>query len=140
MQLICLSFLFTLALALPKSSPQVPPIPPYTTSPTFTLRANAFTSNPSLPIANWSLTSFHTGAGMAIAVLVDPATSTSPGRPLYLNGTAHDLRYNTGNVLSDGGTPVFPFGLVVGARGTAPKRFVQINAGLGTTGVGITHF
>ena len=77
---------------------------------------------------------------MAVAVLTDPATSAYPGRPLYLNGTAQDLRYNTGNVLSDGGTPIFPFGLVVAARGTGSKRLVQINAGMGTPGVGITHF
>ncbi|KFY37364.1 hypothetical protein V495_07223, partial [Pseudogymnoascus sp. VKM F-4514 (FW-929)] len=72
----------------------------------------------------------------AAAVLV-ANDETNPGRQFYVNGTAEDVRYNRGNILTSGGTPPFPFGIQISP---APATSVSINAGLGTSGVGLERF
>ncbi|MCJ1375375.1 hypothetical protein MMC20_006610 [Loxospora ochrophaea] len=115
----------------------------YTTSPQFTIVAHVISSNRSLSIEDWAIYSYHTGAGLATATLLNPATYPDPPRYFYVNGTAADVRYNTADVLSDGGTPPFPEGLIVPPPTETDdegRRYLQINAGDGTPGVGITRF
>jgi hypothetical protein len=88
-------------------------------------------------IQNYVVSSYHTGAGQAAAVLTDP--SVVAGRNFYVNGTAEDVYYRTSNILTDGGTPPFPSGLIVQPDDSA-SNLALINAGLGTTGVGLTRF
>ncbi|KAL2016166.1 hypothetical protein VTK56DRAFT_4106 [Thermocarpiscus australiensis] len=68
------------------------------------------------------LTTAHTGAGLSAAVFED-----QNGRIFYQNGTARD----ESTLLTDGGTPPFPFSLQVQPAGEA-RRIVDISMGQGT--------
>jgi hypothetical protein len=85
-------------------------------------------------INDYVLTSYHTGAGQAYAVLV-PNTTLTSGRIFYTNGTAEEIRYRRSNILSDGGSPPFPFGVVLNEDDS-----VSVNAGTGTAGVNLALF
>jgi hypothetical protein len=128
------ALLFTLASAAPTSAPIYPP---KSSSESFNLIANVTSGDVSPSVQNWTVSSYHTGAGTAYAVL----SPTSP-RIFYANGTAEDIRYGRGNILSDEGTPLFPGGLVLNAptTSTPPEVSLSVNAGTGTSGVGITRF
>ncbi|TVY68981.1 hypothetical protein LSUE1_G008373 [Lachnellula suecica] len=128
------ALLSTLASTAPTSTPIYPP---YSNSESFNLIANVTSGDLSPSINGWGLTSYHTGAGTAYAVL-----SPSSPRIFYANGTAEEIRYNSGNILSDEGTPLFPGGLVINAPTTSTPSEVSlsVNAGVGTSNVGITHF
>jgi hypothetical protein len=127
----------SLTTALPTRS--TPIYPPKTTSANFRLVANVTSNDLTPSINNYVLTSYHTGAGEAYAVLQPNETVTS-GRIFYLNGTATDIRYNNGNILSDEGTPLFPAGLIINPSNSANEQTVSINAGTGEAGVGLTSF
>jgi hypothetical protein len=130
--------LMGMACAAPTATSPI--YPPKTTSANFRLVANVTANDLSPSINNFVLSSSHTGAGTAYAVLVDNTTATT-GRIFYINGTATDVRYNSANVLSDeGSSPLFPAGVSVSAPDTAGKQSVSINAGEGEAGVGLTQF
>lgn len=60
-----------------------------------------------------------------------------------MNGTAEEVRYNQGDLLTDGGTPPFPFGVSIdpaNVTNTHGEHNVYINAGLGEPGVGLVQF
>jgi hypothetical protein len=126
-----ITLLSTLASTAPTAT--TPIYPQQSSSNNFNLIANV-TSGDLSSIQNWGLTSYHTGAGEAYAVL----QPTSP-RIFYANGTAEDIRYGNGNILSDEGTPLFPAGIVLNAPYSTTES-ISINAGTGTSGVGISHF
>ncbi|KAI1455186.1 hypothetical protein F4805DRAFT_436531 [Annulohypoxylon moriforme] len=89
----------------------------------------------SVPIQGAVLEGAHVGAGLNTAVL----NATTPGDIFYQNGTAEDVRLGKTNILTDGGTPLFPFGLGVSLNKTDPASPVtaSINGGSGTSGVSI---
>lgn len=82
-----------------------PIAPPWSQSTSFRLVANVTGADLTPSVQNYILTSYHVGAGLAAAVLV-PNDEATTGRQFYVNGTAEDVRYNRGNILSSGGTPV----------------------------------
>lgn len=123
--------LASVTIAAPTTFPNYPPT---LLSQNFRLVANVTSADLVTPINNYVLTSYHTGAGTAYAVLV-PNTTVTSGRIFYLNGTASDVRYHNADVLSDGGTPLFPFGVIINS-----DESVSINAGLGQPGIGLTQF
>ena len=109
---------------------------------TFELIANDTSSNPSLNLTLFSVTSFHVGAGQDYAVLLPPNKAVS-GREFYVNGTAQDVYYHTADILSDAGSSpnIFPEGIIIPSATDAEGRYpVEINAGSGTPGVGLTQF
>ncbi|TAQ86462.1 hypothetical protein B7494_g5214 [Chlorociboria aeruginascens] len=73
------------------------------------------------------------------AVLVQNTTVDS-GRIFYVNGTAEEVRYNSADLLSDGGTPLFPWGVWINEPNAAGEQTVSVNAGIGQTGLGLTQF
>ncbi|KAI1845861.1 hypothetical protein JX265_011244 [Neoarthrinium moseri] len=133
-----------LASAAPFTSRQVVPNYPETQlSKAFRLVANV--TDPSKdfdpPVNNWVFNGIHTGAGFNDAVLF--ADGDSSGRVFYQNGTAEEIRYYEGSVLSDGGTPPFPFGIYVAAEDQTDAdgyHDVSLNVGTGTKSVQLQHF
>jgi hypothetical protein len=112
----------------------------YTHASTFTLISEEFTIGDGIGyIGNWSLEGYHTGAGLDTAVLVSPQTGN--GRQFWSNGTKAEIKSNHSNILTSGGTPPFPFGLVIPSAEDSVNdplgRRVQVNAGQGTQGVHI---
>jgi hypothetical protein len=85
-------------------------------------------------VNNYVLTTSHVGAGESYAILV-PNTTATTGRIFYTNGTAEDVRYNRADVLSDGGTPPLPFGMILNA-----DESISVNSGDGTAGIGLAQF
>ncbi|RYP73696.1 hypothetical protein DL769_004167 [Monosporascus sp. CRB-8-3] len=129
-----------LVSAVPLSSRQfVPNYPPTSTSKGFRLIVNVTdpTKDLSPPVNGWSFSTVHTGAGLSDAVV---SADQGIGRIYYQNGTAEEIRYKSGSVLSDGGTPLFPWGIRVQARGEADEPAVRVNAGSGTKGVALSAF
>ncbi|KAI0131778.1 hypothetical protein BJ170DRAFT_220232 [Xylariales sp. AK1849] len=132
-----------LASAAPLTSRQVPHYPPTALSTAFRLIANvtdpATDFNP--PVNNWVFNAIHTGAGFNDAVLL--ADGADSGRIFYQNGTVEEIRYNDGSVLTDGGTPPFPFGIYVSSADESDSdglNDVSVNVGSGTKGVELEHF
>ncbi|TVY38418.1 hypothetical protein LOCC1_G008307 [Lachnellula occidentalis] len=126
------ALLSTLASAAPTAT--TPQYPQQTSSESFTLIANVTSGDLSPSVQNWSVTSYHTGAGTAYAVL-----QADTPRIFYANGTAQDLAFNGGTVLSDEGTPAtIPAAIVLGG-GDSVTDSISINDGKGTAGVGITR-
>ncbi|KAI1172662.1 hypothetical protein F4777DRAFT_560818 [Nemania sp. FL0916] len=142
MSLVALSAA-TLASAVPLSSRQiVPHYPPNSLSTGFRLIANVTdpATDLSPPINGQQLNGIHTGAGFNDAVVL-PET----GRVFYHNGTAAEIRFGEGSVITDAGTPLFPEGIFVQAATefdiTYPAEHdVSINVGSGTIGVSILDF
>ncbi|KAG9227937.1 hypothetical protein BJ875DRAFT_21512 [Amylocarpus encephaloides] len=127
--------IFALTISLADTAPTSSPVfPPRSTSESFRLVANVTSGDLSPSIKDYVLTSYHIGAGQAYAVLT-PNISSTTGRIFYQNGTAEDIRYRRSNVLSDGGEPLFPFGIVLNE-----DQSVSVNAGTGTTGVNLALF
>ena len=142
---ILLTAFAALSSALPTATSLAstqPTYPPVSQSETFELIANDTSSNPSLNLTLFSVTSFHVGAGSDYAVLLPPNKAVG-GRQFYVNGTATDVRYHTADILSDAGSSpdIFPEGIVVPSSTDSEGRYpVEINAGIGTSGVGLTQF
>ncbi|KAI4862361.1 hypothetical protein F4820DRAFT_430662 [Hypoxylon rubiginosum] len=90
----------------------------------------------SVPIQGALLEGAHVGAGMSTTVL----NATNPGVIFYQNGTAEEVQQGVSSILSDGGTPLFPFGLSAYLNSTdaASPVALAINGGIGTTGVTLT--
>lgn len=139
---LSLGLALTLATAAPTAR-QTPIYPPTSSSNAFHLIANV--TDPSHPfgatINTWAVTSYHTGAGFATAVL----TPTSTGRTFYVNGTASQVQFGETSILTDGGTPPFPDGWTVqNATQFDPnypaEHTVYINAGAGTPNIGLHRF
>ncbi|KAK4546117.1 hypothetical protein LTR36_002254 [Oleoguttula mirabilis] len=127
------------ALAMTAPTTTAPSSPAHTTSPNFRLLANVTSCDLTPSIQNWALTSYHVGAGEAVAVL----TSDHAGRAFYVAGSPTDVRYGNASIFSDGGTPPFPEGLVVSQANETDdqgRRSVRINAGDGTIGVALAAF
>ncbi|CAG8952396.1 hypothetical protein HYFRA_00001143 [Hymenoscyphus fraxineus] len=125
---------FALIGAFASAAPTSSPIfPPRSTSESFRLIANVTANDLTPSINGWELSSYHIGAGQGYAVLTNPTPSV--GRIFYTNGTAEDIRYRQSDILSDGGTPLFPFGIVLNQ-----DKSVSVNAGLGTPGVNLALF
>ncbi|KAI2465211.1 hypothetical protein F4781DRAFT_410304 [Annulohypoxylon bovei var. microspora] len=89
----------------------------------------------SVPIQGAKLEGAHVGAGLNTAVL----NATDPGQIFYQNGTAEDVRAGESNILTDGGTPLYPYGLGVVLNETDPASPVaaSINGGIGTLGISL---
>ncbi|MCJ1331701.1 hypothetical protein MMC10_008393 [Thelotrema lepadinum] len=142
---VLLSALVALGSALPTATSPAsttPSYPPVSQAQTFELLAKDTSSSPSLNLTLFSVTSFHVGAGLDYAVLLPPNKAVG-GREFYVNGTATDVRYNTADILSDAGSSpdIFPEGIIIPSVTDSEGRFpVEINAGLGTPGVGLTQF
>ena len=134
---------FTSAIPTPAAPlSSVPSYPAKSVAQTFELIANDTSSRPTLNLTLFSVTSFHVGAGQDYAVLLPPNKAVG-GREFYLNGTAADIRYNSGDILSDSGSEpnIFPEGIVIPSATDAEGRFpVEINAGSGTPGVALSQF
>ncbi|KAH9886423.1 hypothetical protein F4778DRAFT_758993 [Xylariomycetidae sp. FL2044] len=120
------------ATAVPLESRQVVPHYPETeTSRGFRLIVNV--TNPATDLTpsvnGFELTSIHVGAGLGVA-----GVSETNGRLFWQNGTAEDVHYNYGSILSYTG-PDFPWGLAVeapNATTTPDGAAISINAGGGS--------
>lgn len=136
--------LLGLASAVPFTSRQVVPnYPPTSLSTGFRLIANVTDPSKDLdpPVNNWVFNAIHTGAGFNDAVL--EADGDDSGRIFYQNGTAAELRYAQGHVLTDGGTPPFPFGISIAGPDEVDANGyhdVSVNAGSGNVSVQLTQF
>lgn len=94
------------------------------------------------PIDGHVLSSYHLSACYDVAVLVPLTSSTGSvsGRAFYANGTVDEILSWQGNVLTDGGTPLTSYGIVVPKKKEADsvgRRAVRVQCGMGTKGVGI---
>ena len=108
---------------------QAPNYPPTSLSDNFRLVAKVTSADQTFN--DYVLTSYHTGAGTAYAVLV-PNVTVTDGRIFYLTGTAEEAFYHNDDILPDSGSdPMFPSGVIINTDGS-----VSINAGLGQPGIG----
>lgn len=93
------------------------------------------------PIAGHVLSSYHISACYDVAELVPPissSTGSAAGRAFYVNGTGNDILTGNTDVLSDGGTPPTPYGIVVPEKEeSAGGRMVRVQCGEGTKGLGV---
>ncbi|KAI1206873.1 uncharacterized protein F4807DRAFT_437534 [Annulohypoxylon truncatum] len=89
----------------------------------------------SVPIEGAALQGAHVGAGLNTAVL----NATTAGQIFYQNGTTEDVRAGKSNILTDEGTPLYPYGLGLPLNETDPTSPVvaSINGGSGTLGVSL---
>ncbi|KAF2739203.1 hypothetical protein EJ04DRAFT_508918 [Polyplosphaeria fusca] len=105
----------------------------YKLAPNFAIKAKIPADSPLKAANDWNLTSYH------IMPCYDYAVFTSdPGRTFYANGTKDDFKSHTSNILSDGGTPPWPWGTIISAANATDdqgRRNVYINCGTGTTGL-----
>jgi hypothetical protein len=101
--------------------------------PSFSIKAHLSPSSPLKAAENWNLTSYH------ITPCYDYAVFTAdPGRIFYANGTDDEFASGTSNILSDGGTPPWPWGTIISAANATDsqgRRNVNINCGEGTSGL-----
>ncbi|KAI1097987.1 hypothetical protein F4804DRAFT_325997 [Jackrogersella minutella] len=90
----------------------------------------------SVPIQGAALEGAHVGAGLNTAVL----NATSPGQIFYQNGTVEEVSTDRSSIVTDGGTPLYPYGLDIILNATDPSSPVAaaINVGIGTQGVTLT--
>ncbi|KAK2590638.1 hypothetical protein QQS21_011685 [Conoideocrella luteorostrata] len=130
-----------LAAASPLGERQVVPHYPTTsTSKGFHLVVNV--TDPSKdfnpPIQNTYITSIHVGPPLG---LVGQVQSADRARVFYQNGTAEELRYSKSNVLSDGGSPPFPWGIKLFKDPNSDVvSTAHIDGGKGDAGIGLTGF
>ncbi|KAI6080324.1 hypothetical protein F4821DRAFT_251767 [Hypoxylon rubiginosum] len=90
----------------------------------------------SVPIQGAYLEGAHVGAGLNTAVL----NATTQGTIFYQNGTAEEVQQGLSTIVSDGGTPLYPYGLraYLNSTDAASPVALAINGGVGTTGVTLT--
>ncbi|KAF2650188.1 hypothetical protein K491DRAFT_683224 [Lophiostoma macrostomum CBS 122681] len=104
-----------------------------THAPNFAITADLPPESP-LAVANgWNLTSYHISPCYDYAVFLNDT-----GRTFYANGTADDVSTHNLTILSDGGTPPWPWGTIVSAANATDdegRRNVFIDCGIGTTGL-----
>ncbi|KAK5993598.1 hypothetical protein PT974_07032 [Cladobotryum mycophilum] len=123
-----------LAAASPISNAYYPPPPssPVTQSKGFLL----VVKHTNTPINGLYINSIHVGAGLG---LVGVGTKDDNPRIFYQNGTAEEYATGQSSIISDGGTPPFPFGLsFVKDEGSAHLSTVNLNGGQGTKGIAIS--
>ncbi|KAH8651019.1 hypothetical protein BX600DRAFT_441466 [Xylariales sp. PMI_506] len=125
------------------SSRQVPNYPPTSLSTGFRLIANV--TDPSTDLSpsvdNWVFTAIHVGAGLNDATL--QADGSGVGNTFYQNGTAEQIAYNQGTIVTDGGTPLAPYSVSVASADETDEagyHDVTVNVGLGTNGVQTAQF
>ncbi|XXH03247.1 hypothetical protein Hte_009645 [Hypoxylon texense] len=126
-----------LSSANPILTRQEAPYPPSTFSKGFKLIANVTDRAHDLspPIHGWALQGAHIGAGLNSAVLND----TTPGMVFYQNGTLTDVYRQRSDMLTDAGTPLTPYGIVMRYPSDADKVVaLGIDAGSGTAGITLT--
>ena len=113
--------------------------PTSTTSPNFYLVANVTSHDLQPSIQNWAVSSYHVGACLSVAVL-EP-NDAQYHRAFYANGTSDQVRDGKRDILTDGATPLTPYGFIVPPANVTPSndRIVSINCGDGTLGVAITR-
>ncbi|KAI1765188.1 hypothetical protein GGR53DRAFT_491301 [Hypoxylon sp. FL1150] len=136
-QFALLAFATPLSSANPIFTRQEATYPPSTFSQGFKLIANVTDRAHDLspPIHGWALQGAHTGAGQNTAVL----NSTTPGMIFYQNGSLTDVSRNQSDMLTDAGTPLTPYGIVLRYPSDADEVVVLgIDAGAGTAGVTLT--
>ncbi|KAH7311252.1 hypothetical protein B0I35DRAFT_357321, partial [Stachybotrys elegans] len=137
--LATIAALATLVTASPmKRGPVIPNYPTTSTSQGFHLVVNV--TNPELdfesPINNFYINSIHVGAGLNLV-----GVSDYPGRIFYQNGTAEDIRYGRGTIISDAGTVPLPYGISLTADDESEELFTaRMNAGFGTPGLSLSRF
>lgn len=142
LQLVALSLL-GLASASPIAGRQVsaPPPPPTTfSSQGFNLVVNVTDPTRDLTpsVQGNFVNSIHVGAGLALVGVGAPDNNP---RIFYQNGTADELEYSQGTVVSDGGSPLAPYGFSLTAdEGSQSASTAHLNGGFGTKGVGLTVF
>ncbi|KAI1332408.1 hypothetical protein F5Y16DRAFT_394482 [Xylariaceae sp. FL0255] len=143
--LLTLAAAGNLAIASPVASRQVTPnYPPSSSSPGFILIANVTDPSTDLTpsVQGWQFGGIHTGAGLNDAVLT---AGNNSGQIFYHNGTAEQIEYGQGSVLTDEGAQPFPCGIVVATADEFDYNYpgehdVSINAGTGTIGVSFDRF
>jgi hypothetical protein len=135
----------TLAGAAPTARQVMPNYPPSSVSKGFKLVANVTDPSRDLTpsVDGWVLSGVHIGPPNSRAVLASPADNTA--RLFYLNGTAEDAALERTRVVSDGGTPPFPWGVHVQGRDefdlpANPGYHAAFINGGSTADVGITRF
>jgi hypothetical protein len=79
-------------------------------------------------VSGWTVASAHTGAGSAAAILTSDPTVA---RIFYENGTAAEVAAKQTTLITDGGTPPAPYGVLVPAQGSS-GGLIGINVGAGT--------
>ncbi|KND87161.1 hypothetical protein TOPH_08207 [Tolypocladium ophioglossoides CBS 100239] len=122
-----------------QSSDHGPRFPQQSTSKGFYLVVNV--TDPSRDftpsIQNNYINSIHVGAGLA---LVGAGSAANNPRVFYQNGTASEVHYRQGTVISDGGLPPAPYGVSLPAgEGSGEVSTVHLNGGPGTKGIGLTR-
>ncbi|KAF2459810.1 hypothetical protein BDY21DRAFT_178446 [Lineolata rhizophorae] len=129
----------TLVLSFP-SSPVFPRDgPSLSHAPNFKLTAHVTGTDLNPSIEGWVLSGSHIMPCYSWVILEDP--TNSPGRIFYENGTAEEIRYNAGAVLSDGGSPPWPWSFIVPDEENEDHgRGVQVNCGAPTKGVYLPQF
>lgn len=107
--------------------------PARSTAPNFAVVANLPAGGPLASAQAWNLTSYHITPCYDYAVFTNQS-----GRSFYANGTAAEFGTHSSNVLSDGGTPPWPWGTIVAPANQTDeqgRRNVFINCGTGTPGL-----
>jgi hypothetical protein len=106
-----------------------------TRAPNLSITVKIAADSPLATAQGWNLTSYHIGPCYDYAVF-----TSATGRTFYANGTADQFATHIPNILSDGGTPPWPWGFIinpVNATDEQGRRNVFINCGIGTPGVEI---
>ncbi|KAL8396580.1 hypothetical protein RB594_003599 [Gaeumannomyces avenae] len=124
---------------------QAPHYPPSSLSKGFRLIANVTDPSRDLTpsVHGFALGGIHIGPPNSRSVLSPQADNTS--RVFYLNGTAADLSLNAARVVSDAGTPPFPWGVRVQSRDefdvpANPGSHATFINGGSSADVGVTRF
>lgn len=146
---LCLASFTSAIPSYPIQRRQAPNYPPHSTSNAFTLIANVSEPYLSTPLGTainkYTVNSYHSGAGTSFGVLTQSSNATT-GRIFYENGTASEVRFGQGDVLTDGGSPTVPYGLIVQQEdqktvvANSTGRDTYINVGNGTVSIGMTSF
>jgi hypothetical protein len=135
------STLTILTLFFTSTSIAAPSESPFSRATNFKLVADPLRHDLKPSIQSWEVAGYHISPCYDYAVLQDPkASNTSGGRLFYANGTNSHPFYT--NILSDGGTPVTPYGLTIARRNETDafgRRPVRINCGTGTGGLGVAQ-
>jgi hypothetical protein len=121
--------LAALATAAPTKRQVVPHYPTTSRSTGFTLVANVTSLSADFvpSVNNWVVSTAHVGAGQNIAVLT-PETDEYQGRIFYQNGTAEEVHYHQTTIITDGSTPLVPYGVQVPAT-AGPDVTISVGAG-----------
>jgi hypothetical protein len=107
--------------------------PACSTAPNVAIVASLAPGSPLAGVQGWNLTSYHITPCYDYAVFTNQS-----GRTFYANGTDAEFGSHAANILSDGGTPPWPWGTIVAPANQTDgqgRRNVFINCGIGTPGL-----